>query len=243
MRIIPAIDIIDGKCVRLTQGDYDKKSVYYNDPLEIAKMYEDNGLTYLHVVDLDGAKLGEIQNSKVLERICSKTKLHVDFGGGIKSNESLKIAFESGAKQITAGSIAVKNPDLMLQWIQLHGKDKIILGADALNEKIAVNGWQETSTLDLQVFLENFLSQGLETVICTDISKDGMLTGPSTDLYKKLIQQNTAIQLIASGGISSLSDLESMREIGCFGTILGKAIYENKIALTDLANFNQRINA
>jgi phosphoribosylformimino-5-aminoimidazole carboxamide ribotide isomerase len=242
MKIIPAIDIIEGKCVRLTQGDYSQKSTYYDDPLEIAKIYEDFGLTYLHVVDLDGAKAGEIKNQKALEKICSKTNLHVDFGGGIKTNESLKIAFESGAKQITAGSIAVKNPEIMLEWLLNFGKDKIILGADAKDEKIAINGWLETSKLDLIEFLNNYSSQGLETVICTDISKDGMLQGPSTKLYQKIISSNSKINLIASGGISSIDDLIKMVDIGCHGTILGKAIYEKRISLKELADLNLKIS-
>jgi phosphoribosylformimino-5-aminoimidazole carboxamide ribotide isomerase len=242
MKIIPAIDIIEGKCVRLTQGDYAQKSTYYNDPLEIAIMYEDHGLQYLHVVDLDGAKAGEIKNQKVLENICTKTNLHVDFGGGLKTNEALKIAFESGAKQITAGSIAVKNPEIMLEWLQKFGNDKIILGADAKNQKIAVNGWLETSDLDLISFLDNYFQQGLETVICTDISKDGMLQGPSTELYQKILSNNPQLKLIASGGIANIDDLAKMAEIRCYGTIIGKAIYEKKISLKELAEFNVQIN-
>ena len=237
MRIIPAIDIIDGKCVRLSKGDYSTQKTYFENPLEVAKLFEYHGIEYLHLVDLDGAKSNKIVNHKVLERIASKTNLKIDFGGGIKSDESVKIAFESGASQITGGSIAVKNRELFESWLYTYGSEKIILGADAADEKIAVNGWQETSTELLIPFIENFQKKGIRYVICTDIAKDGMLEGPSIDLYQKILQSVPNINLIASGGITSITDLEKVQALGCEGAIIGKAIYERKIALKDLEQF------
>ena len=237
MRIIPAIDIIDGKCVRLTQGDYNTKKVYNENPLEIAKAFEGAGIQYLHVVDLDGAKASSIVNYKTLEQLATKTNLKIDFGGGLKSDEDLKIAFESGANQITGGSIAVKKSDIFENWIQSYGSDKIILGADCKNEKIAVSGWLEESDLDVIPFISKYQSKGIDYVICTDISKDGMLEGPSFDLYKRILSEVPSIKLIASGGISKFDELPKLAEMGCEGVIIGKAIYENRISLKELENF------
>ncbi|HEU4497130.1 MAG TPA: 1-(5-phosphoribosyl)-5-[(5-phosphoribosylamino)methylideneamino]imidazole-4-carboxamide isomerase [Flavobacterium sp.] len=239
MRIIPAIDIIDGKCVRLSKGDYDTKKIYSEDPLEVAKAFEAAGIKYLHLVDLDGAKSGKITNHKILEKIAGNTRLHIDFGGGLKTDEDLEIAFQSGARQVTGGSIAVKNPVLVQEWITKHGSEKIILGADAANEKIAISGWQETAGLELVPFIENYKKQGIKNVICTDISKDGMLEGPSFSLYKKLLGRIPGISLIASGGVSSIEELPKLQALGCDGVIIGKAIYEGRISLKQLENFIQ----
>ena len=237
MRILPAIDIINGQCVRLTKGDYDTKKVYNENPLEVAKAFEDSGIEYLHVVDLDGAKASHIVNYKVLETIASKTNLKIDFGGGLKSNEDLRIAFESGANQITGGSIAVKNPEVFQGWISTYGADKIILGADCKDENIAISGWQEESDLKVIPFINDYQSKGIAYVICTDISKDGMLKGPSFDLYKRILNENSEIKLIASGGISQFDELPRLAEMGCEGVIIGKAIYENKISLKEIEQF------
>lgn len=253
MRIIPAIDIIDGKCVRLSKGDYSTKKIYNENPLEIAKQFEAHGIQYLHLVDLDGARSKHIVNHKFLEEIASKTNLKIDFGGGLKTDEDLKIAFECGANQLTGGSIAVKNPERFKSWLQRFGSDKIILGADAKDEKIAINGWTEDSNEDLIPFIQKYLNDGISYVICTDIRKDGMLQGPSFDLYKKIIVecqsdettpiasgrglQENEIKLIASGGISKFEELPKLAKIGCEGAILGKAIYENRITLNQLENF------
>lgn len=257
MRIIPAIDIIEGKCVRLSKGDYNTKIIYNANPLEVAKMFEAHGIQYLHLVDLDGAKSSQIVNHKILEQIASKTKLKIDFGGGLKSDADLKIAFESGANQITGGSIAVKNREIFEKCIADYGADKIILGADANNEKVAVSGWLEDSNEDLIPFIQNYQSKGIQYVICTDIAKDGMLEGPSFELYKKIIDQCSVtssqpvhqvgaveklseangVKLIASGGISTFAELPKLAEMGCEGTIIGKAIYEHKIRMKELENF------
>jgi phosphoribosylformimino-5-aminoimidazole carboxamide ribotide isomerase len=234
MRIIPAIDIIDGKAVRLTQGDYEQKKVYNENPLEVAKAFEDAGIQYLHLVDLDGAKASHIVNHKVLEQIATKTNLKVDFGGGLKTNNDLRIAFECGAKQITGGSIAVKNEILFTNWIEQFGAEKIILGADCINGKIATNGWQQTSELAVQDFISGYKAKGISYVICTDIAKDGMLQGPSIELYKK-IMESTSVKLVASGGIATISDVHEVKEIGCEAVIIGKAIYENRISLKELS--------
>jgi phosphoribosylformimino-5-aminoimidazole carboxamide ribotide isomerase len=238
MYIIPAIDIIDGKCVRLTQGDYNQKKIYNEHPLEVAKQFEDVGLMRLHLVDLDGAKAGQIVNYKVLETLASKTQLHIDFGGGLKSDSDLRIAFECGAKQVTGGTIAVKNRDIFLQWIETYGAEKIILGADVKNEKIAVSGWLETSDLWLKDFLQDYVNQGIIYCICTDISKDGLLKGSSNELYERTLDDFKDLKLIASGGVSGMDDLEKLKEIGCFGAIVGKAIYEGKITLKELMKFS-----
>lgn len=237
MRIIPAIDIIDGKCVRLTKGDYNTKKIYNEDPLEVAKEFEDAGIQYLHMVDLDGAKSKHIVNYNILESVASKTNLKVDFGGGIKSSDDLRIAFESGANQITGGSIAVQEPDTFINWLRYYGGNRIILGADANNEKIAINGWQDESKLELLPFIESYIKDGVEYVICTDISKDGMLEGPSFQLYEKMLNKFPELMLIASGGISCIDELPRLKEIGCEGVIIGKAIYENRISLKELEQF------
>ena len=238
MYIIPAIDIIEGKCVRLTQGDYAQKKIYNENPLEIAKLFEDAGLQRLHLVDLDGAKAGRIINYKVLEMLSSKTHLHIDFGGGLKSDGDLKVAFECGAQQVTGGTIAVKNRETFLNWINTFGAEKIILGADVKDEKIAVGGWIETSDIWLKDFLQDYVNQGIKYCICTDISKDGLLRGSSNELYERLLSDFKDIQLIASGGVTDMSDLEKLKEIGCFGAIIGKAIYEGRISLKDLEKFS-----
>lgn len=233
MRIIPAIDIIGGKCVRLSKGDYSTKKIYNESPLEVAKEFEANGIQFLHVVDLDGAKSNHIVNFKVLNEITTQTNLKVDFGGGLKSNEDLKIAFENGASQITGGSIAVTNPNLFQEWLAIYGSDKIILGADCIDRKIATHGWLETSSLDVVDFILEFEAKGVQYVICTDISKDGMLEGTSNELYVEIMDK-TKIKLIASGGVTSFEDVEKLIEMGCEGAIIGKAIYEQKITLQQL---------
>ena len=237
MRIIPAIDIINGQCVRLTKGDYDTKKVYNENPVEVAKAFEDAGIQYLHVVDLDGAKASHIVNYKILESIATKTNLKIDFGGGLKSDEDLRIAFDSGANQITGGSIAVKNPTIFESWIYNYGSDKIILGADCNNEKIAISGWQEESDLEVIPFINGYQSKGINYVICTDISKDGMLQGPSFELYSRILNEVEGIKLIASGGISEYEELPQLAEMGCEGVIVGKAIYENRISLKEIEQF------
>lgn len=237
MRIIPAIDIINGKCVRLSKGDYATQKIYNENPLEVAKMFEAHGVKYLHLVDLDGAKESHIVNYKVLEKIATNTNLKIDFGGGLKSEDDLRIAFESGANQITGGSIAVKNPVLFQNWLKVYGEGKIILGADAKNEKIAVNGWLENSEENLIPFIQNYEKKGVSYVICTDISKDGMLRGPSFDLYQKILNETENIKLIASGGISTFDELPKLSEMGCEGTIIGKAIYENRISMKEIEKF------
>ena len=234
MRIIPAIDIIDGKCVRLSKGDYNSKKIYNENPLEVAKEFEDAGIHYLHLVDLDGAKSKHVVNYKILEQICVKTNLKVDFGGGIKSDEDIKIAFESGANQITGGSIAVKDAELFESWIKTYGSEKIILGADAMNGKIATDGWLETSEMELIPFIKEYQSKGIEYVICTDISKDGMLEGSANDLYRDILDQ-ADIKLIASGGVTSMKDIEEVIEMKCDGWIIGKASYEGRITRQELS--------
>ncbi|MCQ4138456.1 1-(5-phosphoribosyl)-5-[(5-phosphoribosylamino)methylideneamino]imidazole-4-carboxamide isomerase [Chryseobacterium sp. EO14] len=236
MKIIPAIDIIDGKCVRLSKGDYDTKKIYNENPLEVAKEFESFGIQYLHLVDLDGAKSKHIVNQKVLETIAKETSLKIDFGGGLKTLEDIEIAFNSGAKQITIGSIAVQNPDFCFDLIEKYGPEKIILGADCENRKIKTSGWLEESQLDVIDFILQYKNKGIKNVICTDISKDGMLQGASDELYREIVEK-TAVQLIASGGISCIEDVEQMKKIGCSGTIIGKAIYEGRISLQQLQNF------
>jgi len=236
MRIIPAIDIIEGKCVRLSKGDYNTKKIYNESPLEVAKAFEDHGIEYLHLVDLDGAKSKHIVNHKVLERLATQTSLKIDFGGGLKSAADLKIAFECGASQITGGSIAVKSPETFTSWVQSYGAGKIILGADVKGIHIATDGWLETSDKTLFDFVEYYKTQGISFVICTDISKDGMLEGPAFELYQKLLEQ-VKVKLIASGGISKFEELPQLQELGCEGVIIGKAIYENRISLKQLEAF------
>ena len=237
MLIIPAIDIIDGKCVRLTQGDYSQKKVYNEHPLEVAKTFEGAGITHLHLVDLDGARASHIVNYKVLEKIATKTSLSIDFGGGLKSDQDVHIAFESGANQITGGTVAVKNSEIFTRWIEQYGGEKIILGADVKDRKIAVQGWEETSELDLFDFVTDYQKKGIQSIICTDIAKDGMLEGAATDLYKELIDRFTDLKIIASGGVADMTDLERLTEVGCHGAIVGKAIYEGRVKLEDLQAF------
>lgn len=239
MQIIPAIDIIDGKCVRLTQGDYQQKKIYNENPLEVAKQFEDAGLQRLHLVDLDGAKAGAVKNWKVLESIAGKTSLVVDFGGGIKKKEDVDIVFDSGAALATIGSLAVKDENLFVQWLLAYGADKFLLGADVKDEKIAVAGWLETTDIRIYDFIEKYISRGVTQLFCTDVSKDGLLQGPSTQLYKNILSQFPSLHFIASGGVSSLADLEALREIGCSGAIVGKAFYEGRIPLEELVRFNE----
>ena len=241
MRIIPAIDIIEGKCVRLSKGDYSTMKIYNEDPLEAAKEFEAHGITYLHLVDLDGAKSNHIVNHKILEKIASNTNLKIDFGGGLKSDKDLEIAFESGAHQITGGSIAVKDPDTFKSWIKKYGSDKIILGADANNEKVAISGWLEESKELLIPFIQGYQKEGVKYVICTDIARDGMLQGPAFDLYKRILKETAmegkSINLIASGGISTFDEIPRLAALGCEGTIIGKALYEGKISLKQLEKY------
>ncbi|HRR08694.1 MAG TPA: 1-(5-phosphoribosyl)-5-[(5-phosphoribosylamino)methylideneamino]imidazole-4-carboxamide isomerase [Rhodothermales bacterium] len=238
MEIIPAIDLIGGKCVRLTQGDFNRQKTYHEDPLEVAKMFEGAGITRLHLVDLDGAREKHVVNHKVLENIARKTRLIVDFGGGIQSDEDLKIAFSSGAAMITGGSIAIRNRALFLHWLAEYGPDKIILGADAKDGKVAVSGWQDLTEVALLPFIQSYLKEGVQYVICTDIAKDGAMSGPSFELYKHLIAECEGLKLIASGGITHIEDLEKLRENGLHGAIIGKAIYEGSINLPDLHRFS-----
>lgn len=237
MVVIPAIDIIDGKCVRLTQGDYTQKKIYNEKPLEVAKLFEDAGLKRLHLVDLDGAKNGAVKNWKVLDKIASKTKMMVDFGGGIKTENDVKVVFESGAAFATVGSIAVKDEVLFCQWLDQFGADRFLLGADVKDEKIAINGWLETTDVWVYDFIKKYLDKGVQQIFCTDVSKDGKLEGPASDLYKNIIKESPTIHLIASGGVSSMDDLFKLEEVGCTGAIVGKAIYENRVSLQDLKQF------
>lgn len=237
IEIIPAIDIIEGKCVRLSQGDYAQKKVYNENPLEVAKEFESAGIRRLHLVDLDGAKAKHIVNYKVLESIATHTDLTIDFGGGLKSDEDLRIAFESGAKMVTGGSIAVKEPDTFLSWLDKFGAERIILGADVKDEKIAVSGWIESTNLELLPFVKDFVERGVDKVICTDISKDGMLKGPSIDLYKRMLAEIPSLYLIASGGVSSMKDIEELNEANVPAVITGKAIYEGRIKMEEIASF------
>jgi phosphoribosylformimino-5-aminoimidazole carboxamide ribotide isomerase len=234
MRIIVAIDIIAGKCVRLTKGDFRTKKVYNENPLEVALQIEDNGISFIHLVDLDGAKNKKIENIKVLEKIAGKTNLKIDFGGGLRSYEDLITVFNAGARQVTAGSIAVTDPRLFMEWLKKLGQEKLILGADCINRKISTGGWEETSDKDIISFISDYRSKGVKYTICTDINKDGMLQGPSTALYKDILS-SVKINLIASGGISSVKDIEDLREAGCEGAIVGKAVYEGKLTLKELS--------
>lgn len=237
MQIIPAIDIIDAKCVRLTQGDYNQKTIYNQDPLEVAKEFEGAGITRLHLVDLDGAKAKKVINWKVLERIANHTSLVIDFGGGLRTHQDLEVVFNSGASMITAGSIAVTQPDTVSQWLAQYGAEKIILGADVKGQFIAIHGWQEKGTIKWPAFIEDYTEKGITQVICTDVAKDGMLQGPSVELYQDILAGFPKLQLIASGGVSNMDDLHRLREIGAAGTILGKAIYEGRVTLQELAKF------
>lgn len=233
MRVIVAIDIIDGKCVRLTQGDFNTKKIYNEDPLEVAREIEDAGLRYLHLVDLDGTREKRIVNYRILEKISSKTNLIIDFGGGIRSDDDIRAAFNSGAAQVTAGSIAVTAPELFIKWLSVYGNDRIILGADCRERKISISGWTESVDEDVKEFISRYNDLGVKYTICTEVEKDGMLKGPSTELYKEILGE-VRINLIASGGISSIKDLEDVKEAGCEGAITGKAVYEGKIKLKEL---------
>jgi phosphoribosylformimino-5-aminoimidazole carboxamide ribotide isomerase len=240
MHIIPAIDILNGKCVRLSQGDYASSKTYNSSPLEVAKEFEVAGFKKLHLVDLDGAKSKHIVNHKVLQNLACNTSLQIDFGGGIKSDEDIEIAFANGASQVTVGSIAVQSKETVMKWIAKYGAEKIILGADVRDEKIAINGWEEQSSIDLFDFLESYKEAGIEYVICTDIAKDGMLQGSSISLYKKILHQFPSLKLIASGGVSSLQEIQDLENLKLFGAIVGKAIYEEKILLVDLIHLQNR---
>lgn len=234
MEIIPAIDIIDGKCVRLTQGDYAQKKIYNERPLEVAMQFEDAGIKRLHLVDLDGAKAGQVKNWKVLETIAGKTSLVIDFGGGIKKEEDVNIVFNSGAALATVGSIAVKDEKELVRWFTVFGADKFLLGADVKDEKIAVAGWLETTDIWIYDFIEKYINHGVKQLFCTDVSKDGKLEGPSTELYKNIIQKFPGLHFIASGGVSNIDDLHILSDAGCKGAIVGKAIYEGRIKIGDL---------
>lgn len=233
MRIIIALDIIGGKCVRLTRGDFDTKKIYNEDPLEVALQVEDNGISYLHLVDLDGAKNSEIENLRVLEKIASRTSLKIDFGGGIRTIDDMKTVLNAGAIQVTAGSIAITDEKLFLEWLKELGPDKLILGADCKNRKVSASGWLEDSDKDIISFISGYRSKGVKYTICTDIDKDGMLEGPATELYKEILD-SIDINLIASGGISTIKDIEDLIITGCEGAIIGKAVYEGKLTLKEL---------
>lgn len=237
MQIIPAIDLIEGKCVRLTEGDYAQKKIYNEDPLEVAKQFEGIGLMRLHLVDLDGAKSGEVVNWKVLEKIANKTSLKIDFGGGIKTEATLKTVLDTGATYATIGSLAVKSREIFEEWIARFGASQFMLGADVYEEKIAIGGWIEKTNIDVYDFIDSYMNKGVTQIFCTDIQKDGKLEGPSLLLYQKMITKFPALQLIASGGVSQLKDLEDLKRIGCAAAIVGKAIYENKISLDELSKF------
>ena len=237
MLIIPAIDIIDGKCVRLTKGDYDTKKIYHENPVDAAKEFEAGGITHLHLVDLDGAKKSEVVNWKVLENIATQTNLHIDFSGGIKTKQAAQQAFDLGAAQITVGSLAAKNPKEFVDWIWQFGEEKLILGADVIKDKIAIHGWQESSTKDIYSYLDYYFEEGIDYVLCTDVSKDGMLEGPSFELYSNILEEYEELKLIASGGVSSIDDLQKLKEMGCYAAIVGKAFYEGRITLKELSSF------
>ncbi len=242
MILIPAIDIIGGQCIRLTKGVYDTKTVYSDSPLEVAKRFEGAGITHLHLVDLDGARAKHIVNANILESIATKTSLQVDFGGGIKSAKDLQTAFDCGAAQVTLGSIAVSQPALVLEWLESYGGDQLILGADAKNRRIATHGWEQDSGIDVLVFVKDYVQKGFTNVLCTDVAKDGMLEGPSLELYKELLSTVDGISLIASGGVSTMDDVYACRELGCAAAVVGKAIYEGNIALKDLETYQLNQN-
>jgi phosphoribosylformimino-5-aminoimidazole carboxamide ribotide isomerase len=237
IEIIPAIDVIDGKCVRLSQGDYTQKKIYNENPLEVARQFADAGIRRLHLVDLDGAKAQHIVNKAVLEAIATHTNLVIDFGGGLKSNEDVRIAFESGASMVTGGSIAVKQPELFSDWIKQYGADRIILGADVHNEQIAITGWLENTNIDLIPFIEGYVKNGIHYVLCTDIAKDGMLEGAAVALYQKILAHFPDLYLIASGGVSSITDIDALNDAQLPAVVFGKAIYEGRIQLSDLRKY------
>lgn len=237
MKIIPAIDIIDGKCVRLTKGDYAQQKTYNEDPLEVALQFEDAGITRLHLVDLDGAKAGDVKNWKVLEKIAGKTKLVIDFSGGISTQKNVEITFNSGAAFAAVGSIAVKDEFTFSGWLLAFGADKFIIGADTKDGNIVIRGWTESTTLTVTELIGKYKTKGVKQFFCTDVEKDGLLQGTAIDLYKKILNQHPSIDLIASGGITAVSELDELRQAGCDGAIIGKAIYENRITLSDLKRF------
>jgi phosphoribosylformimino-5-aminoimidazole carboxamide ribotide isomerase len=239
MTIIPAIDIIDGKCVRLTKGNYEQKKIYNDNPAEVAKQFEAVGVTRLHLVDLDGAKAGKVVNLSVLEKIASTTKLHIDFGGGVKAINDVEDIFNAGALMVTIGSLAVKQTNVVKEWILKYGAHKFFIGADVLDEKIKISGWLEDTGINIFDFIANWVNIGAVNIFCTDISKDGVLQGPSIDLYKKIITSQPHIQLVASGGVSNVEDVKQLKQIGCGGAIIGKAIYEGRITMDQLVNYNQ----
>lgn len=241
LEIIPAIDLIDGQCVRLTQGDYQQKKVYHNDPVAMAQEFEAAGINRLHLVDLDGAKARRVINLEVLKKIAQATNLTIDFGGGVQSEEDLKKVLGAGASQVTAGSLAVKQPELVASWLERYGAERIILGADVLNGNIAIHGWQEESTQPIEQFLESYTQKGVQYCICTDVSKDGLLQGTSLALYQELRLQFPDLKLIASGGVRSMEELVALEKMGCYGVIIGKALYEGHISLAELSRF-QRVN-
>lgn len=234
INIIPAIDVIDGKCVRLEQGDYEKKKIYNQDPLEVAKMYEAHGLTHLHLVDLDGAKAKHVINYKVLQHIAANTNLNIDYGGGIKSDKDINIVLDSGAGKVTLGSVAVTDKDLMLKWLQKYGAGKIILGADVKDNKIAIQGWKNITDIDINDFITDYMQDGIKYVLCTDIAKDGMLKGSSIELYDRLNKHFPQLNFIASGGITNIDEIKQLNDMGLYGVIIGKALYENRIKLDEL---------
>ncbi len=237
MEIIPAIDIIDGKCVRLAKGDFEKKIIYYDDPLEAAKKIESAGIKRLHIVDLDGAKGASLKNIKTLEYISNSTSLIIDFGGGLKNTNDLQSVFNAGASMVSLGSILVKDPELFSHWIEKFGADRFLPGADVLDKKIKIHGWKEETGIDIFDFIRDLISKGINTIFCTDISKDGMMQGPSTELYSEILHEFPSLNLIASGGISCFEDLLILKKTGCLGAIVGKAIYEGKISLDQLKDF------
>ena len=237
MILVPAIDIINGQCVRLTKGDYDTKKVYNESPVEVAKAFEGAGLTHVHVVDLDGARAKHIVNAKVLEQIATQTSLQVDFGGGIKSETDLQTAFDCGASQVTLGSIAVSEPELVVEWLEKFGSEQLILGADAKNRRIATHGWEQDSGLDVIDFIKEYAQKGFKYVLCTDVAKDGMLAGPSLELYYEILEQLPELSLVASGGVTTMDDIYQCAELGCTAAIIGKAIYENKLSLKELERY------
>lgn len=239
MELIPAIDIIEGKCVRLTKGDYGTKKIYNENPLEVARAFQDAGLRRLHLVDLDGARESQVINWQVLEQLALKTELFIDWGGGLKSDEDLRIVFECGARQATGGSIAVKAPDTFTSWIEKYGGEKIILGADVKEEKIAISGWQEETEIGLMDFLGNYMERGIEYCICTDVARDGMLKGTNMELYERILDEFPKLKLIASGGVTTMQELEQLRKAGLYGAIIGKAIYEGALSLKELEVFQQ----
>jgi phosphoribosylformimino-5-aminoimidazole carboxamide ribotide isomerase len=239
IEIIPAIDIIDGKCVRLSQGDYQTKKIYSESPAAVAKEFEAAGINRLHIVDLDGAKQGKIINLKTLETVASNTRLKIDFGGGIKTTGDVQSVFNAGAAMINIGSIAVKKPELVEEWITVFTAGKILLGADVKEENIMINGWQQSANINILNYISTYIYKGINSIFCTDVSKDGLLQGTSIDLYKKILSAFPQLNLIASGGVASIEDVEELNAIGCSGVIIGKALYEGRIQVTELKKFLQ----